>query len=145
MVKQRIHPKTYNCIECGVEASYHVGKKNLYCSHTCQQTKQYKQYIEDWKKGLRVGAGPNGVSVHVKRYLLEKQNQCCAVCGITEWNNKPITLEVEHIDGNSQNQIEDNLAMICPNCHSQTETYKGKNRGNGRHFRKQRYHENKSF
>jgi len=145
MAKKRINPKTYLCIDCGTEANYHPGKKNIYCSIKCQQTAQYKRYVKEWKEGLRVGAGPNGVSVHIKRYLLEKQNHCCAICGTIEWNGKPLTLEVEHVDGNSQNQTEDNLAMICPNCHSQTETYKGKNRGNGRHFRKQRYLEGKSF
>ena len=145
MAKTRIHPKSYHCVECGTESIFRVGKKNLYCSITCQHQWQYKKYVEEWQQGIRIGAGPNGVSSHVKRYLLEKQDHCCGVCGIKEWNGKSLTLEVEHMDGNSQNQIEDNLMMICPNCHSQTDTYKGKNKGNGRHYRKQRYTEGKSF
>lgn len=48
-----------------------------------------------------------------------------------------IPLEVEHIDGNYQNNTEDNLTILCPNCHSLTPTYKGANKGHGRKDRKQ--------
>jgi hypothetical protein len=53
--------------------------------------------------------------------------------------------ELEHKDGNSENNDPENLEWICPNCHSQTDTYKGKNFGNGRHKRKLRYQEGKSY
>ena len=43
-----------------------------------------------------------------------------------------IPLEIEHIDGNYLNNIESNLLLLCPNCHSLTSTYKGANKGNGR-------------
>jgi 5-methylcytosine-specific restriction endonuclease McrA len=55
-------------------------------------------------------------------------------CGwdeINKYTNK-IPLEVEHIDGNWKNNKEENLELICPNCHSLTKTYKGGNRGKGR-------------
>ena len=58
---------------------------------------------------------------------------------------KSIVLELEHIDGNSDNNTEENLTILCPNCHSQTLTYKNRNKGNGRHNRRMRYHEGKSF
>jgi 5-methylcytosine-specific restriction endonuclease McrA len=54
-------------------------------------------------------------------------------------------LELEHKDGNSDNNIEDNLELLCPNCHSQSPTYKAKNVGNGRHYRRQLYAKGKSF
>lgn len=145
MPKLKKHPYTYNCIECSKESEFRLSKKNLFCSILCQQNHQYKNYITEWKTGIRVGAGPTGVSSHIKRYLLDKQNNKCYTCGIDSHNNKPITLEVEHIDGNSNNNVEENLAMICPNCHSQTPTYKGGNKGNGRHYRRVRYAEGKSF
>ena len=54
----------------------------------------------------------------------------CSVCGLTEWLNKQIVLHLDHINGNhSDNRIE-NLRILCPNCHSQTETYCGKNVSN---------------
>lgn len=54
----------------------------------------------------------------------------CEVCGIFEWNGLPIQCELDHIDGDKTNHRIDNLRVICPNCHSQTETYRFK-RGKG--------------
>lgn len=52
----------------------------------------------------------------------------CNKCGLTKWNNKPIPLELEHINGiNNDHRIE-NLELLCPNCHAQTSTYRGKNK-----------------
>jgi len=51
----------------------------------------------------------------------------CAICGLAEWNEKPIPLEIDHIDGRHTNNTYTNLRAICPNCHAQTDTYKGKN------------------
>lgn len=48
----------------------------------------------------------------------------CNNCGIKEWNCKPITLEIEHKDGDRFNNCKDNLELLCPNCHSQTETFR---------------------
>jgi 5-methylcytosine-specific restriction endonuclease McrA len=66
-----------------------------------------------------------------KRIVLE-QNQKCNHCGIDKWNNKPIVLELEHIDGNHSNNERENLEAICPNCHSQTDTWRGRNKTNKR-------------
>jgi 5-methylcytosine-specific restriction endonuclease McrA len=53
----------------------------------------------------------------------------CYKCGITTWNDKPAPLEIEHINGiGTDNRIE-NLTILCPNCHAQTSTYRGKNKG----------------
>jgi len=62
-----------------------------------------------------------------RRILLEEQQNCCKICKINLWNNKPIKLHLDHIDGNRYNEIKANLRLVCPNCHSQTETYCGKN------------------
>lgn len=56
------------------------------------------------------------------------KEQLCEECGIIEWNGKPISLELEHIDGNHNNHLLSNLKILCPNCHSQTMTYRGRNR-----------------
>ena len=53
----------------------------------------------------------------------------CECCGITEWNGKPAPLELDHMDGNHHNNALDNLQILCPNCHSQTPNYRGKNKG----------------
>ena len=51
----------------------------------------------------------------------------CSMCGITKWNGMDINMQLDHIDGNPHNHRLNNLRMICPNCHSQTDTYCGKN------------------
>ena len=66
-------------------------------------------------------------------------------CTECSWNGKELVLELEHIDGNAMNNKEENLSLLCPNCHSQTPTYKGRNVGNGRHWRRERYAKGKSY
>jgi predicted HNH restriction endonuclease len=50
------------------------------------------------------------------------------VCNNTEWNGQPIPLELEHKNGNNQDNSLNNLCLLCPNCHAQTSTYRGKNK-----------------
>lgn len=126
---------TYNCLQCGVERLYNHRTFNKYCSQTCQHLHKRNQRIESGTASSKT----------LKRYLIDTRGYKCWECGITEWKNKPIGLELEHIDGNSDNNELDNLSLLCPNCHSQTSTYKAKNKGNGRHSRRQRYREGKSF
>ena len=52
----------------------------------------------------------------------------CAICGLTEWNGKPLSLQLDHINGVHDDHRLENLRFLCPNCHSQTETYSGKNK-----------------
>lgn len=59
-----------------------------------------------------------------KKKVLNEQNGVCLHCGISEWQGKPLTLELDHIDGNNQNNGRENLRILCPNCHSQTPTWK---------------------
>ena len=68
--------------------------------------------------------------------MTQTQGKCCC-CGISDWNNLPIMLEIDHLNGNPYDDSCGNLRLLCPNCHSQTATYKGKNRGNGRVHRRE--------
>jgi len=125
--------KTYKCLNCGTEKPVLRSSKNKYCSIKCQHDYQYKTYITEWKAGLQDGCkGKLQTSNHIHRYILDKQNHKCFVCGIDNWCGNNISLELDHIDGNSVNNTEENLRALCPNCHSQTPTYKAKNKGNGR-------------
>lgn len=76
------------------------------------------------------GSHPNYSGGKLKTRLISKgilENKCCE-CGLgSEWNGKSITLQIDHIDGNSTNHALDNLRILCPNCHSQTKTYGSKN------------------
>ena len=61
----------------------------------------------------------------IKEGILENK---CSSCGITEWNGKSIVIQLDHVNGNSKDHTLGNLRMLCPNCHSQTDTFAGKNK-----------------
>lgn len=52
----------------------------------------------------------------------------CERCGIKEWKNQPLSMELHHKDGDRCNHLLENLLLLCPNCHSQTETFRAKNK-----------------
>ena len=68
-----------------------------------------------------------------QRLFAEKiKSEKCEICGISEWFGKKLSLELDHKDGNRYNHKLKNLQILCPNCHSQTDTFRGKNKsGNG--------------
>ncbi len=131
----RLKKEKKKCLFCQKELT-HSGK---YCNNRCQFENLYLSKIDAWKANVEA---PKRA---IRRFLKEKYGYFCSSCGISEWNGKPIALEIEHRDGNSSNNLEENLCFLCPNCHSQTDTYKGKNKGNGRHSRRIRYAEGKSY
>jgi|LakMenE18May11ns_1017448.scaffolds.fasta_scaffold9246019_1 Zn finger protein HypA/HybF involved in hydrogenase expression len=76
------------------------------------------------------GKHPYYQTLKLKKRLLKegvKENKC-DICGIIDWNNIELSMQLDHIDGDSHNHKLDNLRMVCPNCHSQTNTYCGKNK-----------------
>lgn len=123
------------CQECG-KVLKNAAKK--YCSKKCQKKSVHEQYIKRWKNGEEDGLkGEYGISNHIKRYLMNKYNCKCQKCGwgeVNEFTGKA-PLEVHHIDGDYKNNSEENLQLLCPNCHSLTETYKAHNK-TGRKERK---------
>jgi len=127
--------KTYICRNCNTEHPRRgVQFKNLYCSNQCQKDYESKERVRQW---LEEGKDwPGQIPKWAKRTLAEVNGDCCSVCEINEYNGLPIVLECDHIDGNHTNNSIENLRLICPNCHSQTITYKNKNKGNGRTLRR---------
>lgn len=114
--------------------------ESTYCSQTCFEEKDYRDYIERWKSDKESGViGNQGTSVRIKRYLRETRGNKCEECGWDKVN--PITnrvpVQLEHRDGNWQNNAESNLRLLCPNCHSLTPTYGALNKGSGRKNRRQ--------
>jgi 5-methylcytosine-specific restriction endonuclease McrA len=61
-----------------------------------------------------------------RRVMIEQECKCLH-CGLVDWMGKPITLELDHVDGNNKNNTRENLRYLCPNCHSQTDTWRGRN------------------
>lgn len=111
------------CLNCGKEL---VKYQQKYCSHNCQLSFQRKEYITRWKNSEESGLrGQKDLSVHVREYLLEKFNHRCQKCGWGEINPTTgrIPLEIHHIDGDYRNCAENNLEVLCPNCHSLTPNF----------------------
>lgn len=127
------------CLSCGRELTGSKSK-NKYCNNICQQDYERKQYIKRWQAGEETGlSGQYQISGYVRRYMLEKAEYQCEKCGWHERNpfTQEIPLEVHHKDGDYSHTIEENLEVLCPNCHSLTENFKS--RGKGRPDRKKTY------
>ena len=125
------------CLFCGKKINYNAEK---YCSGICQTNDRWRNR----KKNIEL-SGSEKSSRIAKRYLKELRGHRCEICSCTEWMGQPIPLVLDHIDGHSENNKIDNLRLVCGNCDMQLGTYKSKNKGNGRAYRRQRYAEGKSY
>ena len=129
-----IDPKDL-CLVCGKELK--SGHKFQYC-HEHLVAHRHEEQISNWlatgETGLNVDSSLGPV---FRNYILDQQNGCCAICGMPAvWNNKPLTFILDHIDGNAARSERSNLRLICPNCDSQLDTYKSKNKNSARTKRK---------
>lgn len=139
LVKKNARPKM--ACKCGVEFYASKSANKVFCSTICHQRSIYDKYIEDWLGGRVSGGSKSGVSNFVRKFLHIKQNGQCYKCKNSIWMGQPIPLELEHKDGNHKNNTPSNVCLLCPNCHSQTDTYGSKNRGQGRSDRSRSSHE----
>jgi hypothetical protein len=140
------------CPKCNIEHN----KSGTYCSRTCANSRTWTEEtnakrsaklagkpstrviadIDKWRKNIKqswldkYNATPFedlGME-NRRRRVFEEQNYCCNKCGTDYWQGVKIPLELEHKDGNNQNNSRDNLEGLCPNCHSITDTWRGRNK-----------------
>lgn len=120
--KKTVH--LFNCTHCGISKEYNpASSKGKYCSTKCQT--QY-QWLTVTRPHVISGGGGSGM----KRYLIEEFGYACSHCALTNWLDDSIVLQLDHIDGNSDNNCISNIRLLCPNCHSQTSTFCGRNTKN---------------
>ena len=129
------------CRNCGTPTSR---PSTIYCSNQCQKDFEHSVRREQVQATGDLRSGFQGVLAS-KRFLVKEDGHRCSICSRTEWEGKPIPLVMDHIDGNAENWMRDNLRLVCGNCDMQLPTYKSLNRGKGRAFRRRRYQEGKSY
>lgn len=121
---------------CGNMAKLH---RTRYCSLSCATAHRYRRRAEAFfaRGGIYGYVHPQFLARALRDYYGER----CLRCG---WSNRhektgKVPVEVEHIDGDWQNNRLTNLTLLCPNCHALTPTFRGLNRGRGRAHRLMRY------
>lgn len=112
-----------SCEVCGKTFTYCDKKsRGKFCSLACLGVQAVRRSDQN------IAAG-GGSQRSLRAYLLRHRGPQCEACGIgDEWNGQPLSLHMDHIDGNSDNNVLANLRILCPNCHSQTETWRGRNK-----------------
>lgn len=138
--KNRKKKERKKCLNCQEPCKT---RKSIYCCSSCQFELQEKIIIDKVKNNDTKGLS----AITIKKALIKIHGEKCMKCG---WNKihpttKKVPIELNHKDGNSENNETKNVELICPNCHSLTPNYRGLNRGNGRYKRKQRARDGKSF
>ena len=103
-----------------------------FCSCKCQGQYQRKARFTRFIAGKLVTQ--HKLPYIVRQYLIGKHQGACSRCGWAERNpvTQRVPLEIEHIDGDWRNSTEENLTVLCPNCHSLTPTFRNLNNGRGR-------------
>lgn len=123
------------CKNCGIPNK----RQCLYCTKECLLVSLKFRTFSKVENGQI--KSPN----ILKEYLLSKRGHKCEICGLAEWRGQKAPLVMDHIDGNSRDNSLSNLRLVCGNCDMQLDTYKSKNKGKGRHSRRVRYSEGKSY
>jgi 5-methylcytosine-specific restriction endonuclease McrA len=121
----------FKCLNCGTENSEKKNHSNKYCNNACQAQHQFDTItLPKFYKGEVT----NRRTLH--RCVKHVAGYKCALCGNDgNHNGKELALQLDHIDGNAGHDLPANLRLLCPNCHSQTDTFVAKNKGSGREAR----------
>lgn len=133
--KENFGRKIRICKHCGKEFVKKDGYSDNFCSNECytkyKHQKAYNEFLEHPEKYARANYSPR----RFKDFILKEQGGTCAICGMKpEWNGKELVFIIDHIDGHASNNSRSNLRAICPNCDSQLDTYKSKNKNGDRSY-----------
>lgn len=106
------------------------------CSQNCSIKLRTDLKIQNWLDRKWSGGTEFLLSKTVRNYLLKKENFKCSKCGFNKTHpaDNATILEINHIDGNGSNHSPTNLEVLCPNCHTLTTTFRGRNQGSGRNY-----------
>ena len=128
MEKQKIYA---TCEYCGKRFEYR--KNQRFCCNECCSKYNHEKSYKFFLKNPDMFCRGNYTPKNFKSEFLNEQNNVCAICGSKqEHNGKPLVFVLDHIDGDASNNKRENLRMICPNCDSQLDTFKSKNKNSKR-------------
>jgi Zn finger protein HypA/HybF involved in hydrogenase expression len=125
------YEKEYNkkCENC----KSFINNRNKFCSLNCFHLDKHKKAYDDFLKNNHLYCRANYSPRAFRDFFLAEQNYECLICKMSNvWMDKELIFVIDHIDGDASNNNRDNLRMICPNCDSQTDTFKSKNKNSTR-------------
>lgn len=142
--RQRYAENPRRCAHCeGILAYERRNDSGKFCSQRCsaiynnlrrsKKPKIDKAARLQQQKNERFERGEITQRKTIRKHLIRCHGNQCTECNLGPiWNKKSLVLTVDHIDGNAANNMPINLRLLCPNCHSQTDTFCARNLGNGR-------------
>lgn len=117
------------CQWCGKPITNSYAKK--FCSNKCDAEFRTNQRLQQWLSGKYFINPNNKIPDFIRKYLYKRSEYKCEKCGFEGYN--PVTgnsiLQIHHIDGDASNNFENNLQVLCPNCHAMTDSYMALNKG----------------
>jgi hypothetical protein len=130
----RIRKKHTRCKNCN-ESFRVYATSGLFCSGQCFHD---NRFLNETIPLIREGKISS--SRILKKYLSQTCGEHCTICGQgPSHHNKPLCLQLDHIDGDADNNFPANLRLLCPNCHTQTDTYCGGNPQSRRNLLRQEW------
>jgi DNA-binding CsgD family transcriptional regulator len=119
--------KNKKCNNCKNET------KNKFCSSECSYEYKHRKAYDNFLERNDEYCYGNYTPKRFKDFFLDEQDNKCLICGIEpKWMGNYLTFVIDHIDGDASNNKRDNIRLICPNCDSQTDTFKSKNKNSTR-------------
>lgn len=135
--------KEHICPNCGNVFYYHDKHRTKFCSNKCASDYKHRTAYENFIKNPDFYRRANYIPKYFKDFMLAEQGCVCSICGCEPFHNgKPLVFVLDHIDGHASNNNRENLRLVCPNCDSQLDTFKSKNKCGERSY--YRYHKNRS-
>lgn len=133
---KRVKIREFLCLNCNTQFSYRRSGGNKFCNMKCAGEYNRKQSIINWLSGNVVGwtGQARNLKRFIREYLKGSRGSACIKCG---WDERhPVDgnslTEINHIDGDAENCVPENLEILCPNCHSMTYNYKARNKDSKR-------------
>ena len=121
--KRKANVEFYNSMSKEEQLEYNKKRIESYDFPAAQKMVQEKNRQRAWSKPYEEMSHDS-----LRKRLLFERNYTCEDCGTGNvYNGKPLSLELDHVDGNNRNNRIENLRILCPNCHSQTPTHRAKN------------------